>query len=198
MTEKNAFWTKETKIALVILVLFSGLMAYLILGDNVSSHQASNVSAANSRETTEYVEEPTQDLDYFETDYGSVGGSSAPISAHSNPAVAATSEYSESVTVQWLIMELRRLIRAGRSMEALRNSDNLTLTRRCLDGMQRLQKQSRSIMSKGGSLPLPTEPPSINSVLSKIRVCTSCGSAARQSCSEADRDLTMIEQGATD
>lgn len=95
-------------------------------------------------------------------------------------------------------MGLRLLIRAGRSMEMLRNSRNLTLTRRCQNGMQKLQEQLRSIMSKGRSLLLPTEPPSINAVLGKIKVCTSCASSARKSCNEADRELTLIAQGVTD
>ena len=198
MTEKQAFWTKETTITLSILVLFSALVAYLIWDENTSSNQTPYVSAANSREAIEYVEEPTQDVDSFDSEYVSVGASSAPKSAHSNPSMAATTEFSQSVTVEWVIAELRRLIRAGRSMEALRNSDNLTLNRRCLDGMQKLQKQSRSIMSRGGSLPFPTEPPTINEVISKIKVCTSCGSSARKACIEAERDITLIAKGVMD
>jgi len=195
MTEKSAFWTKETKIALVILFLFSGLMAFLIFGDTVSSDLTPYVSAANSGESTAFAEEPVEDPDVYDAEYVSSGASSAPKSAHSNPGVAMVSESSEPVTVRWLIMELRRLIRAGRSMEGLRNSDNATLTRRCLDGMKKLQKQSRSVMARGGSLQLPGDQPSINAVLSNIKVCTSCGGTARQSCNAADRDLTLIAQG---
>ncbi|MCZ6758530.1 MAG: hypothetical protein O7C39_09630 [Bacteroidetes bacterium] len=198
MTEKNDFWSKETKIALVILVLFSGLMAYFVLGDNVSSDQTPYVSAADSPSPTQYIEEPVQDRDSIDSEYVSAAGSSVSKAAHSNPGVAHLSADSEEVTVQWLMMGLRRIIRAGRSMEMLRNSRNLTLTHRCQNGMQKLQEQLRSIMSKGRSLPLPTEPPSINAVLSKIKVCTSCGSSARKSCSEADRELTRIAQGFTD
>lgn len=198
MTEKNDFWSKETKIALVILVLFSGLMAYFVLGDNVSSDQTPYVSAADSPSPTEYIEEPVQDRYSIDSEYVSAAGSSVSKAAHSNPGVARLSTDSEEVTVQWLIMGLRRIIRAGRSMEMLRNSRNLTLTRRCQNGMQKLQKQLRSIMSKGRSLPLPTERPSINAVLSKIKVCISCGGSARKSCTEADRELTRIAQGVTD
>ena len=198
MTEKNDFWSKETKIALVILVLFSGLMVYFVLGDNVSSDQTPYVSAADSPSPTEYIEEPVQDRDSIDSEYVSAAGSSVSKAAHSNPGVASLSADSEEVTVQWLIMGLRRIIRAGRSMEMLRTSRNLTLTHRCQNGMLKLQEQLRSIMSKGRSLPLPTEPPSINAVLSKIKVCTSCGSSARKSCNEADRELTLIAQGVTD
>ena len=197
MTEKNDFWSKETKIALVILVLFSGLMAYFLLGDNLSSDQTPYVSAADSPSPTQYIEDPVQDRDSIDSEYVSAAGSSVSKAAHSNPGVARLSADSE-VTVQWLMMGLRRIIRAGRSMEMLRTSRNLTLTHRCQNGMQKLHAQLRSIMSKGRSLLLPTEPPSINAVLGKFKVCTSCYSSARKSCNEADRELTLIAQGVTD
>ncbi len=76
MTEENDSWSKETKIALVILVLFSGLMVYFVLGDNVSSDQTPHVSAADSRSPTEYIEEPVQDRDSIDSEYVPAAGSS--------------------------------------------------------------------------------------------------------------------------
>ena len=95
-------------------------------------------------------------------------------------------------TANGLAMELRRIVRAGRSMEALRNSHNKTLERRCYDGMHKLQREARAIKARRRNLAVPTQSFSLDQVFSNILKCVSCEGDAMMACDLAQKDLDMV------
>ncbi|TDI69984.1 MAG: hypothetical protein E2O85_04585 [Bacteroidetes bacterium] len=91
-----------------------------------------------------------------------------------------------------LAMELRRIVRAGRSMESLRNTQNQALRRRCYDGMRKLQAQAIAIKTRRKNLAVPTRSLSLEKVFSNILKCVSCAGNANQACNLAQKDLDLI------
>lgn len=179
---KRSLWSTETKVALGILVLASALLVWMISKQPPKDEKSAIEYMADAYDDDLFNLAPDP---YDESMYVSPGGSGSP-------AAARTANATSDASIQWLLMELKRIVRAGRSMDGLRQSGNNTLSRRCMDGTQKLQRESRLVMQKGGSFSLPPELPSINSVLGKIKKCISCDGDARAACDSADRDLALI------
>ena len=95
-------------------------------------------------------------------------------------------------TTNSLAMELRRIVRAGRSMETLRNSPIQALKRRCYDGMQRLQAEVIAIKARRKNLAVTTQSLSLGKVFSNVMKCVSCGGDAKKACDLARKDLNVI------
>lgn len=95
-------------------------------------------------------------------------------------------------TTNGLAMELRRIVRAGRSMETLRNSPIQGLKRRCYDGMQRLQAEVIAIKARRKNLAVTTKSLSLGKVFSNVMKCVSCGGDAKKACDLARKDLNVI------
>ena len=174
-------WSTETKIAIAILVVTSGLLFWIVSKQPPKSEKTAIEYMADNYDDDLFASDPSA---FDETSYVTPGGGTA--------AAPRASQESDNTNLRWLLMELKRITRAGRSMDGLRESKNPAQSRRCMDGMQKLQRESRTVLQKGGSISLPPELPSINSVLGKIKACISCGGDARAACDSADRDLALI------
>ena len=134
-SENESLWTANKKIALGILVIFVSLLVWVINREEPSSQPSPFENMANEYENGEFA--------YDEAYIGGSGSGTGPPAGH-------LKENASRVSSPRLVMELRRLVRAGRSMDALRQNDNLTLLRRCRDGMQKLQKETQVVMLKAG------------------------------------------------
>ena len=95
------------------------------------------------------------------------------------------------LTANGLAIELKRIVRAGKSMETLRSSSDRAQVRRCFEGMEKLRNRALSIHSRRRNIVIPSEASiSLNDVMKNVIKCISCDGDARKAC-----DLAQVQLG---
>ena len=178
---------KETVLVIVMGMAVVVLIVVVFFWDRASagtfgSEQQSPTQTIDSQED-DWAVYPIPESFVQPGGYSSSGGRVA--------AGASTGIDREKLTTLGLVGELKRIIRAGRKLETLRNSRNLTLTRRCLETSQELESNLASVRSWGLNIPFPAGTTSLEEVFQQAAICVSCSSEARTFCVMAETGLNM-------
>ncbi len=184
----KAFWTTATKTAilLTIILLLSAAIASLATDSSGPGDIDYDDFYAYEGDWDGFLENlPAYDADVY-TAHATAGGSGR--------ITGSSSSVKDLVTANGLVMELRRIVRAGRSMDVLRNRANSVLKRRCYEGMQKLRSDIASIRQRRKNLAIGSsaESVSLDEVFSSIIKCVSCDGDASQFCNVAQKDLDII------
>ncbi len=188
----KAFWTTTTKTAilLTIILLLSAAIASLATNSSGPGDIDYDDFYAYEDDWEGFLENlPAYDADVYaaHATAGTTGGGSGRITGSS-------SSVKDLVTANGLVKELRRIVRAGSSMDVLRNRANSVLKRRCYEGMQKLRSDIASIRQRRKNLAIGSsaESVSLDKVFSNIIKCVSCDGDASQFCHVAQKDLDTI------
>lgn len=129
----------------------------------------------------------------------SEGGSEKPMLGTSQEAVEEVQvqepEFSASdiAEARKLIAEVRTLINTGRSMENLRNTEELDLLRECGTKMRTSQARLKDIQDEVSTLNLPSGALFISVAASEAVSCVWCLDEAIEMCDLASESLTLAE-----
>jgi hypothetical protein len=93
-----------------------------------------------------------------------------------------------------LVGELRRIVRAGQKMDVLRSTGNNALSRRCVDGMKKLQADLVEIRKRRRNVAVSGSAGSLNSVFLNMMKCVSCNGDAMNYCVQAEQELNEIDR----
>ncbi|MCK4739807.1 MAG: hypothetical protein KAT46_07640 [Deltaproteobacteria bacterium] len=111
--------------------------------------------------------------------------------------IGSVQEIKETETINQrkrlgLYDSVKLLVEQGRSMQAYRNSDDISLGRKCGEMMHRLQPQAEDIKEKASSLPMRDL--SFKSSLWQLSKCVSCRSNALEACDAVSDELVEATQ----
>ena len=195
------FWTKTTRTTLLLLIILF-LSAALFIQANSSTTVSNPLFASRSAawERPASMSVQTEDISETITGYDattSLGDVGSPVQA--TPAPTPQDQYRSAQqqdleNANGLVSSLRRIIRSGNSMNALRSSNNPTLQRRCFEGMKKLQSEARDIRQRRRNITLSSSTTSLGKVFSNIMKCVSCDSDAPNYCALATKDLIEINR----
>ena len=174
---------KETIIAVGVAGIFVVLMVFVLFYDTTPDSQYPSRPAA----PMESAQNEGGDWAQFESygdSYQPTGSSS--LAPSSNSVTMATREL---LTPDGVRNEMMRIIRAGRRLEMLRDSDNLTLTRRCLAASQELEMSIARLRSAALNLSLDGESISFDDLARQATLCVTCNGEARAFCVMAQASL---------
>ncbi len=191
----NGLWTTaiKTAILLTIILLLSAAVAILATDSSgpgnvdYGDYDDSYAYEDDWEDFGENLPEYDADLQTAHVSAGTTGGGSGRVTGSSSGA-------RDLATANGLVMELLRIVRAGRSMDVLRNSPNPVQKRRCFDGMKKLQSDVMSIKARRKNLALraSAESVSLSKVFGNVMKCVSCDGDAGQACNLAQKDLDII------
>jgi len=197
------FWLKTaTTAALIAIILVLSAALYVQSNDRDPAFRATS----NSQPVSYGEFRSESDFDDFDEEFAGFGSASPALSGAENgvgsapPAAASSADATKPagrqdlLNANSLVSELRRIVRAGESMDPLRTGDNNTLSRRCFDGMKKLQSDVREVAKRRQNIVVSGSSVSMNRMFGNIMKCVSCEDGASRYCPLAERDLDLVRQ----
>lgn len=111
------------------------------------------------------------------------------------PRARPTESENPVIDAKQVISEMRRIIRAGRSMKSLRSTSNGVLQDRCQTGSNELNRWISALAEKSTRVSLPADTYSMSDVIVYTKACIQCDETATAACTQAERALTSIAAG---
>ncbi len=185
-------WNSDTKPALLFTLAVMMFGAIIWVQDNTSDVARGDFWEKSAEE---YADGETEALDSsIDRTINSVERFS-PVATGSGGSVLRSTPQPEQnpiLVAKRLSVEMRQIIRAGRSMKSLRCSTNDILLRRCRVGMNKLERWINSVAERERRLALPESVSPMRDVFTYAKICTSCRSNASDYCVLAEKALSIV------
>lgn len=112
----------------------------------------------------------------------------------STEATADTKEVQAAVKqARELLQALKELEQQGRSMESLRNTDDLSKVRQCGDLMRERQSKAKELLDRAETLP-KSYGLHLSIAARELSMCVTCSGGAIQNCNTAQSTLNNAEK----
>ena len=197
------FWTRTTTTAVLVAIILMLSAALLVqVTDPGGSTAESQSFARSSWASTSSASESELDGELLSGYDGVEGrvqsgadiGSSASTARSTEKDATRPARRQDLQNANSLVSELRRIVRAGNKMEVLRSTENGALTRRCFDGMKKLQSDVLNISKRRQNIAVSGSSVSVSHMLANVMKCVRCDAAAINYCKAAESDLNEIHR----
>jgi len=176
---RHPTWPKAAKWIATGVVVIAGIGAFADKGDQSEMDSASVAPVHSTQDSTEA---------------NSLIADRDDQSEMVNSAAAPVYSSQDIIEARSLIAEVRELIATGRSMENLRNTEDLDLIGECGETMRAAQARLKEIDVEADALSLPSGAIFLDVAAKEGISCVWCLDGAIEMCDQAIESLTLAEE----